>query len=205
MTGRNDHWDNIYSKKDIGSLSWYRPSLDISITYIRKSGIGFNGTVFDVGGGASTLPKHLIDDGYQNIWVNDISEEAIRVAKEKLGKKSESVIWKHGDITEIDLAPNSIDFWHDRAVFHFLTSELEVKKYIKQVERSVKSGGNILIGTFGLEGPEKCSGLEVRRYSSEQIHQTFGTRFQKIGQEMELHKTPWGSEQQFVYCYCVKE
>ncbi|HEY4933088.1 MAG TPA: class I SAM-dependent methyltransferase [Terriglobales bacterium] len=159
-------------------------------------------SIIDVGGGESTLVDDLLLRGYKNITVLDISQAAIDLTKSRLGSAAEQVRWLVGDITEIELEPLAYALWHDRAVFHFLTTREQRIAYVRQVARSVKPGGHIIVSTFGTEGPTKCSGLKVMRYDAESLHSEFGTRFRLIESFKEMHLTPFGTTQQFVYCYC---
>jgi len=148
----------------------------------------------------------LVDDllarGYRDLTVLDLSEGAITQAKSRLESRAGAVHWILGDITEIKLPEHRYDFWHDRAVFHFLTDDAARQRYVSAVQHALKPGGHVVVATFGPEGPERCSGLPVVRYSSEGIHDQFGGQFAKVGSDSEMHHTPWGSEQEFVYCYC---
>ena len=135
----------------------------------------------------------------------DVSQTAIEVAKKRLGAAADGVRWLVGDILEVKLTPFAYDVWHDRAVFHFLTKPEQRTAYVAQVTRAVKPGGHVIVGTFGLEGPTKCSGLDVMRYSVESLHSEFGTRFRLVESFKEQHHTPFGTTQQFLYCYCRVE
>jgi ubiquinone/menaquinone biosynthesis C-methylase UbiE len=123
-------------------------------------------------------------------------------AKARLGASASRVTWIHGDVTALVLPEHRYDFWHDRAVFHFLTDEAARERYVAAVRRALKPGGHIVVATFGPSAPDHCSGLPVVRYTAEGIHEKFGGEFRKVGGETETHRTPWGSEQEFVYCYC---
>jgi len=137
--------------------------------------------------------------------VLDISQTAIDANKKRLGEASKGVRWFVGDITRVDLELSDYDVWHDRAVFHFLTGQRERVAYVRQVARAVKHGGHVIVSTFGPEGPTKCSGLEVVRYDAESLHREFGVHFRLLGSSKELHQTPFGTTQQFLYCYCRLE
>lgn len=151
---------------------------------------------------ASSLVDDLLAEGFENLTVLDLSEEAIAQSKSRLGPRAARVKWIVGDVTRAELPEHGYDFWHDRAVFHFLTEDSDRARYVKAVRHALKPGGHIVVATFGPSGPERCSGLPVVRYSSEGIHDQFGEHFLKVGSENEVHQTPWGSEQEFVYCYC---
>jgi len=159
-------------------------------------------SLIDVGGGESTLVDDLLLRGYGNITVLDVSQTAIDVTKRRLGLAAEQVRWLVGDITKIELDEGAYDVWHDRAVFHFLTAPEQRIAYVRQVARSVRPGGHIIVSTFGPEGPTKCSGLEVMRYDAGSLHREFGERFHLVESSKEVHHTPFGTMQQFLYCYC---
>lgn len=197
-----EHWQNVYSKKPPGEVSWYRPHLERSLEFIRSCHLQLDARIVDVGGGASTLVDDLLDGGYRNVAVIDLADTALAAARHRLGERAKSVDWIVGDVTTSLLPEHSVDFWHDRAVFHFLTQEDARGAYLDQVTRTVKPGGHVLVATFGLDGPDKCSGLPVARYDADGIHAVFGDLFDKVGDAAELHETPWGSAQWFVYCFC---
>ena len=155
------------------------------------------------GPGQSTLVDDLIEAGYRNLTVLDISQAAIEVAKNRLGEASKSIRWLRADVTGGPFPMHSYDVWHDRAVFHFLTKPEERLAYVRNVAWAVKLGGHVIVSTFGPEGPEKCSGLDVMRYDAESLHQEFGSRFRLVESSKELHHTPFGTTQQFIYCHCT--
>ena len=183
-------------------MSWYRPHLEQSLRFIDAAGLGRDAAIIDVGGGASTLVDDLLERGHSNVTVLDVSARAIDAAKARLGKRAAGVHWLVADITTVDLAPASYDFWHDRAVFHFLRDADDRRRYVAAVTRSVKPGGHVLVATFGPEGPTKCSGLDVVRYGADELHAELGADFQRVNSATEVHTTPSGAEQQFVYCHC---
>jgi len=200
--GGHEHWEAIYGAKGPQDVSWYRPHLDRSLKFIDQARLSPDAAIIDVGGGASTLVDDLLEKRYRNVTVLDLSEAAIAQARTRLGTRADRVTWIVGDITRVDLPEHRYDFWHDRAVFHFLVKDDDRERYVAKVQHALKPGGHIVVATFGPEGPERCSGLPVSRYSSEGIHNQFGDQFTKIGSDGEVHLTPWGSEQEFVYCYC---
>ncbi|HEV2351874.1 MAG TPA: class I SAM-dependent methyltransferase [Terriglobia bacterium] len=196
------HWDKIYTTKAPDAVSWYRQHLETSLALIERAGDARSASIIDVGGGQSTLVDDLLLRGYENITVLDVSQTAIHLTKRRLGSAANQVRWLAGDITEMELEPRAYDVWHDRAVFHFLTTREQRKAYVRQVARSVKPGGHIIVSVFGPEGPTKCSGLEAIRYDAESLHGEFGSRFRLVETCKELHCTPLGATQQFLYCYC---
>jgi len=205
MEGRLDekrHWDDVYGKKAPDQVSWYRPHLERSLRFIEEARIPKHAAIIDVGGGASTLVDDLLERGYSNLTVLDISSKAIISAKKRLGPRAASVIWIEADITYVNLPKHHYDFWHDRAVFHFLLDVGARRRYVAAAHHTVRPGGHIVVATFGPSGPEQCSGLEVMRYRPEEIHAEFGDTFRKVSSASEVHKTPWGKEQEFVYCDC---
>ena len=196
------HWENIYTTKSPEAVSWYRPHLETSLELIQRVAPARSTPIIDVGGGESTLVDDLLTRGYDNLTLLDVSSAAIQFTKERLRQRAVSVQWIVGDITTADLPANAYDVWHDRAVFHFLTTPDQRSAYVQQVGRSVRSGGHVLVSTFGPEGPTKCSGLDVLRYDAESLHAEFGARFQMLESLKELHETPFGTTQQFLYCLC---
>jgi SAM-dependent methyltransferase len=196
------HWDDVYARKATDSVSWYRPHIERSLAFLENACAACDAGIIDVGGGTSTLVDDLLVRGYSNVTVLDISSTAIDAAKSRLGAHAAGVKWLVGDITKVALPEHAYDFWHDRAVFHFLTNEHDRRLYVEAVRHALRPGGHIVVATFGPEGPDRCSGLDVVRYDADGLHAEFGGEFQKVASATESHKTPWGSEQQFVYCYC---
>lgn len=196
------HWDRVYSRKAPDAVSWYRPHLERSLTFIEGAGLDRGESILDVGGGASTLVDDLVDRGYQDITVLDISATAIDRAKTRLGARADAVTWIVGDITRSVLPERRFAFWHDRAVFHFLTAAAARHAYVAAVRRALRVNGHIVVATFGPGGPEQCSGLDVVRYDADALHGEFGRTFHKVDSCTEHHTTPWGTAQEFVYCYC---
>ena len=196
------HWDSVYTRKAADNVSWYRPHLDESLRFLTAAGIERTAAIIDVGGGASTFVDDLLARGYSNVTVLDLSGAALEVARQRLGERASAVHWLCADVTRAELSEKSFDFWHDRAVFHFLTDAAARSRYIYLIRKSVRPGGHIVIATFGPHGPEQCSGLDVLRFTPDAIHSEFGDEFTKVADATEVHKTPWGAEQEFVYCYC---
>jgi 2-polyprenyl-3-methyl-5-hydroxy-6-metoxy-1,4-benzoquinol methylase len=199
------HWEKIYTIKAPDQVSWYRPHLETSIDLIERSISDRSAPIIDIGGGESTLVDDLLARGFQNVTVLDVSQVAIDATKQRLGQVADRLHWVTADITQVQLHPAAYDVWHDRAVFHFLTALEQRAAYVRQAARSVKAGGHVIVSTFGPEGPTKCSGLDVVRYDAESLHEEFGTRFRLVESSKELHETPFGTTQQFLYCYCRVE
>lgn len=199
------HWEKIYKEKTPDAVSWYRPHLETSLDLIEKLAPERSDAIIDVGGGEATLVDDLVAHGYQDITVLDISQTAIDANRKRLATLSNRVKWLVGDITRTELKPAAYDIWHDRAVFHFLTASPDRGAYVRQVAHSVKQGGHVIVSTFGPDGPTKCSGLNVVRYDSKSLHSEFGVHFRLLGSSKELHQTPFGTTQQFLYCYCRVE
>jgi SAM-dependent methyltransferase len=203
MTARDEsHWDGVYASKSASSVSWYRPHLERSLSFIDAARLAPTDAIIDVGGGASTLVDDLLDRGFSNVTVLDLSPTALRAAQHRLGKRASAVQWMHADLLQTDFPQHAYAFWHDRAVFHFLTAPAARALYVDAARMALRPGGHIVVATFGPHGPERCSGLDVVRYSPNGIRHTFGDAFVAIGHATELHETPWGTEQEFVYCYC---
>jgi SAM-dependent methyltransferase len=199
--GRTDPLGKDLHREAPDAVSWYRAHLETSLALIEQAAAGRPASIID-GGGESTLVDDLLARGYENITVLDISQAAIDANRKRLGKASEGVHWLVADITKAELEPSAYDVWHDRAVFHFLTALNDRVAYVDQVARAVKPGGHVIVSTFGPEGPAKCSGLDVVRYDAESLHRQFGVHFRLLGSSKELHQTPFGTVQQFLYCYC---
>ena len=199
------HWEKVYATKAPDAVSWYRAHLETSLVLIERAAPDPSSSIIDVGGGESTLVDDLLARGYENITILDVSQTAMDVTKTRLGLAAEQVHWLVADITEAQLEPGAYDVWHDRAVFHFLTTSEHRVAYVRQVAHAVKPGGHVIISTFGPEGPTKCSGLDVIRYDAESLHDQFGVRFRLVESSKELHRTPFGTTQQFLFCYCKVE
>lgn len=194
------HWEHIYSTKPAKKLGWYVPHLQTSLSWIKGLCLTVDAPIIDVGGGASTLVDDLLAAGHQTITVIDISEKALASVRVRLGRKAEMVTWMGADITSVDLPKNSYELWHDRAVFHFLTTLEQQQKYRDNLLRALKPGGHLIIGTFAPEAPPKCSGLPVQRYSLEQLETMLGAEFELMRHRKKLHITPGGVEQMYLYC-----
>jgi len=199
------HWDAVFQSKAADAVSWYRPHLEISLDLIRRHAPQASASIIDVGAGESTLVDDLLGAGYRQLTVLDVSKTAIEATKSRLGAAAAAVRWIAGNVTEVPLPAQAYDVWHDRAVFHFLVDRAQRAAYVRAVLQSVRPGGHVIVSTFGPEGPEKCSGLQVMRYDVETLHDEFGRRFRVEESTKEVHRTPWGAAQQFVYCCCRVE
>lgn len=198
------HWEEIYQTKAPTQVSWYQAHPQLSLDLIRRTGVAHDAPIIDVGGGASMLVDHLLAQGHTNLTVLDISQAALERARERLGDLASKVTWLEQDVTRAELPESQYAVWHDRAVFHFLIDALARTRYVQTVRSAVKPGGHVIVATFGLDGPLRCSGLDVLRYSAESLHEEFGQEFQLLESARETHQTPFGTEQKFVYCYCRK-
>lgn len=196
------HWEQVYRTKGPEEVSWYRPHLEVSIELIERAAPDRGASVIDVGGGEATLVDDLLARGYRDLSVLDVSATALVVAQRRLGRDADKVHWLCGDVTTYGMPRHRFDVWHDRAVFHFLTEPEARVAYVRQVARAVKPGGHVIVAAFGPEGPTKCSGLDVVRYDADALHDEFGTAFELVEHRTEVHRTPAGALQQFVYCYC---
>ena len=199
-----EHWEKVYTTKAPDNVSWFQPHAETSMRLIHNAGLGRDAAIIDVGGGASTLVDDLLDDGYRALNVLDLSGAALDEIRRRLGAKGESVRWMEADITQAEFENDSFDIWHDRAVFHFLTTDEDRKAYVKQVLRALKPGGRVIMATAGSNGTTQCSGLPVMRYAPEELHSKFGEAFTLLAHEEQLHHTPFGTDQQFIYCMCRK-
>ena len=199
-----NHWDSVYGGRKPDEVSWYQRHLEKSLELIGATGAGKDAAIIDLGGGASTLVDDLLAAGYTNLTVLDISSAALRAAQTRLGARAGQVTWLEADVTRAELPGRGYDVWHDRAVFHFLTEAEDRRRYVAAVERAVKPGGHVIVATFGPHGPLKCSGLEIARYTPEQLHHEFGGNYELRRSVVEDHRTPAGGHQEFIYCWCRK-
>jgi 2-polyprenyl-3-methyl-5-hydroxy-6-metoxy-1,4-benzoquinol methylase len=201
---RHQHWEKIYQTKSTKELSWYQTVPEISLDFIRQLHVPFDASIIDVGGGDSLLVDYLLDLGFQHITVLDISETAIGLAKQRLGPRAAQVNWIVTDIAAF-VPGEKYDFWHDRATFHFLTEEREVDAYIRTLQMALNPSGIVVLGTFSTHGPEKCSGLPVRRYSEKTMANKLSTFFRKIKCLRIDHITPLNKVQNFIFCSFRKQ
>ncbi len=205
MMASPDHWERIYRAKGSSELSWYQPEARISLDLIRRAAPDADTPVLDVGGGASVLVDDLLDAGYRNVTVLDLASSALAIARRRLGERGRLVSWIRGDVLTAPLAAGAYRVWHDRAVFHFLLDPADRARYVEQSRRAVRPGGHLIVASFSPEGPLRCSGLDVARYSPEAMHAEFGRGFRLLDSEREEHRTPSGVVQSFVYCLCRLE
>ena len=197
-----EHWEKVYTTKATDAVSWFQPHADLSLDLIKATGVSHDAAIIDVGGGASTLVDDLLANGYTDLSVLDLSAAALAAAQKRLGLQASKVQWIEADVTKADLPARRFDVWHDRAVFHFLTSAEDRAAYVQAVFRAVKPGGHVIVATFAEDGPNQCSGLPVMRYRADELHAEFGEAFALLSHQKEAHHTPSGTVQQFVYCYC---
>jgi SAM-dependent methyltransferase len=199
MTDRQMHWQKVYQTKAADSVSWYRQRLDVSLELLEQAGLSVQSRLIDIGGGASTLVDDLLGRGLKSVTVLDISAEALAIPQARLGERARDVCWLVGDVLHVALPAEGFDFWHDRAVFHFLTDPADAARYAQQATRAVKTGGHAVIGGFAPDGPERCSGLPVARRSAEDIARILTPGFRLHETRAERHVTPAGNVQSFSY------
>jgi ubiquinone/menaquinone biosynthesis C-methylase UbiE len=197
---RKSHWESIYVKTIPTEVGWYQVEPVVSLELIGSTGVGHVDKIIDVGGGSSVLVDKLLCQGFQDLTVLDVSSKALDYAKERLGSKADAVKWIEADVTKFELS-EKYDLWHDRAVFHFLTEENDRKKYVQNMEEALNPGGHVIIAAFSIDGPLKCSGLNVERYSPEKMKNELGDSFELVKATDEVHMTPGGKEQKYTYCY----
>lgn len=198
-----EHWDEIYRTRASTKRSWYRDHLDVSLDLIADSHLPLDAAIVDIGGGSSTLVDDLLDRGYTNVRVLDISGEALAEARRRLGSRARDVVWLEEDVRTMNI-DHGIDLWHDRAVFHFLTQEADRDAYGRSMLKSVKPKGFAVLATFAPDGPEKCSGLSVMRYSDRELAERFSA-FRLLQSRREMHVTPSGDVQAFTYVFLQKD
>ncbi|WP_312298646.1 class I SAM-dependent methyltransferase [Chryseobacterium sp.] len=192
-----DHWENVYETKNPDQVSWTQAKPQTSLDCINSFGLGKDARIIDIGGGDSNLVDFLLQEGYENITVLDISSKALEKAKRRLGDAAAKVKWIATDITAFEPI-ETYDIWHDRAAFHFLTTREQVSKYIGIAEKSIT--GFMVLGTFSKNGPTKCSGLDIQQYDEESLSSEFESGFERIQCLTEDHTTPFGTTQNFVFC-----
>ena len=195
-----EHWEAVYETRATDAVSWYQPSATMSLALVQRVAPGHDARIIDVGGGASVLAGELLAAGYSDLTVLDIAQPALDAMRMRLGATSSAINFIVGDVRDAPLNIGAYDVWHDRAVFHFLVEAADRADYVRQLERALSPGGHVIIAAFAEDGPEKCSGLPVVRYSCNSIHKELGNGFEVVATHRELHQTPWGTGQSFVYC-----
>lgn len=197
---RRDHWKQVYTTRATDQVGWYAPHLQTSIDWIGELALPADSPIIDIGCGASTLVDDLLEAGYRSITAIDIAEPALCLVRERLGAKSELVNWLAADVTAVQLPDKAYELWHDRAVFHFLTAAEDRKAYRANLLAALRPDGHLIIGTFAPEAPARCSGLPVQRYSEQQLVDELGPDFALVRHAREMHMTPGGVEQMYLYC-----
>lgn len=198
MSDRTTHWQNVYATKGETEVSWFQASPAISLEMIRAASPDRAAAIIDIGGGASRLVDALLQDGYRNLAVLDVSANALDVAKKRIGATASTVDWIVADATTWRPA-KTWDVWHDRAAFHFLTDPHDRAAYVERLRSAVAPGGQVIIATFAPDGPEKCSGLPVQRHDSASLSAELGPEFELVETRSETHHTPWHSTQAFQF------
>lgn len=201
LENRAQHWANVYQTKQPTEVSWYRPHLERSLDLIARAAQNLDAAIVDVGGGASTLGDDLVEGGYRHVTVVDVSSQALDMARSRLGERGRDVKWVVADITTPTVDRERFDVWHDRAVFHFLVGESDRSSYRARLAETLKPGGSAIIATFAMDGPPRCSGLPVVRYSAESLAAEFGPDFSLVDTFNEIHQTPAGGTQAFCYVW----
>ena len=196
---RREHWESVYTTKPEHQTSWFRPHLDESLRLIDSLDLPSGTPIIDIGGGRATLVDDLLSRGFTDVTVLDLSQAALDETARRLGAIGKGVHWLSADITGIELPQAHYELWHDRAVFHFLTEPSDRARYVANAARALQPGGYAIIATFAEDGPERCSGLPVRRYDAATLVSEFEPAFERIADSRERHPTPFGSEQPFTY------
>ena len=199
-----NHWEELYHSTSPGKVSWYQENPAISLDFIEKTGLPKEAPILDVGSGASTLVDQLLLRGYRNLALLDVSTKALLLTRQRLGGKATDVAWHHGDVTRYSL-PEQYSLWHDRAVFHFLVDPSDRRAYVTSLRQGLRPQGHLILATFAVGGPTKCSGLDVAQYDTQKITTELGQDFRLIETLEELHQTPAGVEQLFSYFWFTRD
>ena len=199
MVDSKTYWEGVYERNPPMSSSWYQHEASRSLDLLVSLGVGPTSNIIDVGGGDSTLVDGVVARRMGRVTVLDLSRTALQRARMRLGSNADPVTWMEGDVLQANLPSHFYDVWHDRAVFHFLTDREDRLRYVAAATSALKPGGAVVIATFALEGPERCSGLQVERYDSEMLAREFGDAFALVSALHDVHRTPSGAEQQFTY------
>jgi trans-aconitate methyltransferase len=200
---RKSHWEDVFKRREDDQLSWHEPRPEHSLELVHAALSQGARSLIDIGGGTSRLVDALLDEGLDRIAVLDVSDTALARTRDRLGARAEEIEWISGDVTMVDQV-GTFDIWHDRAVFHFLISEEDRSRYRELVESTVPKGGYAIIATFGPQGPEQCSGLDVRRYADHELLEEVGSGFSLTDSILVDHRTPAGRQQQFLYVMLVR-
>lgn len=198
MTNQKQHWEQVYTDKSASEVSWYQTEPRLSLDLIQRSGMGHDAALIDVGGGASLLVDRLHTRGYRTLAVLDISGAALNVARQRLGTQAADIEWYETDVSEFR-TPHPFSLWHDRAVFHFLVSAEERQRYIEVLKRTLLPNGQVIMAAFALDGPTRCSGLEIVQYDAVKLLAVLGPDFRLEEQQAETHTTPAGKAQKFEF------
>lgn len=204
MDNKKQHWETVFTTKQPNEVSWFQEYPKTSMAFLELFKLPLTANIIDIGGGDSNLVDALLDKGYTNIWVLDISAAALERAKNRLGEKASLVNWIVTDVTEFE-PPVQFDFWHDRAAFHFLTSDDTINKYVAIAEEAINNNGYLVLGTFSENGPEKCSGLQIQQYNQASMSARFEIAFDRIKCISENHVTPFNTVQNFLFCSFQKK
>jgi 2-polyprenyl-3-methyl-5-hydroxy-6-metoxy-1,4-benzoquinol methylase len=196
-----EHWERVYATRAPTEVSWFQPHATLSLRLIKEAGLDPSAAIIDCGAGVSTLVDDLLRAGFGNLTVLDLSATALAAAAARLGKLAARVTWIEADVLEAQLPTQAYAVWHDRAVFHFLATDAERGAYVRAVEQAIRPGGLLIVATFAEDGPARCSGLPVTRYSVDELQRWFGRGFKLLGHVRESHRTPSGATQQFLYCH----
>jgi SAM-dependent methyltransferase len=200
---KQGHWDAVYGSKAVTEVSWYEPHPQRSLELIRRAGIDLTEPIVDVGGGASFLVDGLLEAGYRDLTVLDISAAVLEKLRERLGAQAPRVTLVRQDVTAFE-PERQYALWHDRAVFHFLIERAERERYVAALRRALRPKGRLVIATFGPSGPERCSGLPTMRYDEAALAAELGPDFDRVESSLSIHRTPWNTEQQFLHCLFVR-
>ncbi len=203
MFDRKKHWGDVYQEKSPLEVSWYQKEPKLSLELIRSTNVASNDAIIDVGGGTSVLVDYLSKECFTNLTVLDISKNAIAISKNRLGDTAKSIEWIVSDITQFDTS-QKFSLWHDRALFHFLTDPSDRKIYVKALIKAIRTEGHLIIATFAIGGPEKCSGLEIVQYDSEKMIAELGDNFTLVEERKEIHITPAMKEQEFIFFHFLR-
>jgi len=195
---RQTHWQNVYQSKGERDVSWFQEIPTISLALIHATGVGIDASIIDIGGGASHLVDNLLTEGFRSVAVLDVSERALAASRDRLGPRGKDVTWIVADVA-MWRPDKGYDLWHDRAAFHFLTAPGDRTAYAECVRTAVRPGGHVIVGTFALDGPERCSGLPVVRHDAGSIGKVLGPSFKLIESRRQDHRTPGGAIQRFQF------